>query len=145
MNKIKASVPTTDYRMHPNTAFGDSVIIGHGVAHHDIVNISFYGRVYDTAIIAYPLAKSDRYQDPRTMYGHIMYLRDLLRDIQQSCVQELQNHYLTPEERRAKRKEVMVRRGSICVLYDISRERYYRPRRPSEQPELEEEPEQEPE
>lgn len=113
-------IPVSDHRHHLNTTSDTTYIIGHGVLHHDIVNLPFYGRVYDTVIIAHPLIMADRLSDPRTRPFHIRMLLDLLVEIQKKS-------QLDPSTRVV---ELRARHESIKVLGGIWREccRYTRPR-----------------
>ena len=53
--RISVTIPTTDFRTNPNSSLGECYYIGSGIVHHDLVNIPFYGRVYDTGIIGHPV------------------------------------------------------------------------------------------
>lgn len=112
-------IRVTDHRYHPNAWSDTTYIIGHGVLHHDIVNLPFYGRVYDTVIIAHPLIMADRLSDPRTRPFHIRMLLDLLEEIQEKS-------QLDPSTRVV---ELRARHESLRVLEAIWREccRYSRP------------------
>ena len=85
-------------------------MIGGGVVHHDIINVPFYGRVYDTAIIAHPLTVSDRLQDSRTRPSHVRMLLDSLETLQEQ----------SRGDPRTSLTEWRARADSIAVLNAIS-------------------------
>ncbi|KAK3686796.1 hypothetical protein LTR37_019475 [Vermiconidia calcicola] len=107
-NDTRVSIPSSDYRTHPKTRWGGHFMIGNGVLHHDLVNIPFFGRVYDTVVVAHPLSESDWFVDRRTRLGHILYLIDLLREIQSSSRGDAQ---ATKDELRARQDSINVLRG----------------------------------
>lgn len=107
-------VPSSDWREHPDTDFGDEVCYGNGVLHHDLVNVPFYGRLYDTAIIAHPLSASDYTVDPRVNVTHIQFLLSQLVDIQQHARGDL----------RTTVRELRARQDSIEVLKTLRRKAY---------------------
>ncbi|KAK3704647.1 hypothetical protein LTR37_013746 [Vermiconidia calcicola] len=110
-NDTRVTIPSSDYRTHHKTSWGGHFMIGNGVLHHDLVNIPFFGRVYDTVVIAHPLSESDLFVDRRTRLGYVLYLIDLLRDIQRS----------TREDAQATKDELRARQDSINVLRSIRR------------------------
>ena len=106
INHFTVAVATSDWREHSDPARGERYLYGSGIAHHDIVNIPFYGRMYDTAVIAHPLCPSDCLLDPRVKVTHLQYVMIQLRDIQRSA----------RADRKTTVQELRARQGSIEVL-----------------------------
>lgn len=100
------SVPTTDWRDHPNTDSGEHHIYGNGIVHHDLINTPFHGYMYDTAVIAHPLSTSDCLADPRVKVAHIQHIMCQLRDIQ----------WQSRRFRKTTAAELRARQNSIDVL-----------------------------
>ena len=121
--RFTLKVPTTDHRTQPRTATGEHHFLGNGILHHDIVNIPFYGRIYDIGTIAHPLSNSDCFVDSRVRLTHILFLLTMLRDIQRQC-----RNNVNPSQR-----ELRARQDSIDVLNMARRRTYNRMlRRPHE-------------
>jgi hypothetical protein len=125
MSHINVAIPTSDYRTHPNSGIGAIYRIGNGIVHHDIVNIPFYGRIYDTAVIAHPLSPIDGFLDRRTRLSHITFLLNLLRDILEQSRDDPRTTFL----------EFNARRDSIEVLVAIRKNSCGRSGFPPEKPE----------
>lgn len=121
-NTFTVSVPTTDWRTHPETDCGDHYIYGSGVVHHDLVNVPFYGVMYDTAVVAHPLSNSECLADPRVKVSHIQHVLAQLRDIQ---MQSRLSAKCTEAEFRARQDSIetlkRLRESALERLWD----RYY--------------------
>lgn len=115
-NRFEVTVPSSDWRTHPDTLIGDHYLYGNGVGHHDLVNIPFYGRMYDTAIIAHPFSASDWLFDPRIKVTHIQFVMCQLRDIQRHA----------RSDHRATLGELRARQDSIEVLSTLRRKAFER-------------------
>lgn len=107
-NRLSVSVPTTDWRDHPDTDVGEYHIYGSGIVHHDLINTPFHGYMYDTAIIAHPLSTSDCLADPRVKVAHIQHIMCQLRHIQW---QSRRCRMTTTAELRARQNSIDVLKG----------------------------------
>ncbi len=116
-------ITCSDWRTHANTIHGKSHLVGLGLIHHDIVNTPFYGRAYDTAIIAHPLSVSDRDMHPRCTLPVLTRLVTQLRDIQRDC---RVNPYCPPWELRARQDSIDVLMLLRKHRWDMLKEEYLR-------------------
>lgn len=116
------TVLASDWRTHPDTPSGYQHFYGTGNIHYDIVNVPFYGRMYDTAVIAHPLSPFDHLALPKISLMHIQYVLSQLRDIQRQCRNDLRT---TLGELRARQESIEILKELRVSALQKHMDRYY--------------------
>ena len=102
-NNWNIDVPTSDHRYHSDSHRGVLYHIGTGFVYHDLVNVPFFGYVYDSATIAHPLRPVDCHMYRGTEPEHYAMLLSLLQEIQCQALGDAES---TPQELQARQESI---------------------------------------